>query len=91
MFNNGTLMVSAVAQRDTGTYTCTAQNGVDPPVSRDMQLVIAREWLRHRSGSCLIKMSSPSVIKSVVSCVFLSPLLASLRLNGFTENDRVYS
>ena len=71
MFNNGTLMVSAVTQRDTGTYTCTAQNGVDHPVSRDMQLVLAREWLRHPSGGCLIKMSSPSGKKSMVSCVFL--------------------
>ena len=43
LFNNGTLMVSTATQRDAGSYTCTAQNGVDTPVSRDMELIIARE------------------------------------------------
>ncbi|XP_076464722.1 protein amalgam-like [Babylonia areolata] len=43
VFNNGTLMVTAATERDAGTYKCTAQNGVDTPVFRDMQLVIAQK------------------------------------------------
>ncbi|XP_070180043.1 papilin-like isoform X2 [Littorina saxatilis] len=43
VFNNGTLMVTSVIERDTGNYKCTAENGVDSPVFREVQLLIARD------------------------------------------------
>ncbi|KAL8614574.1 hypothetical protein ACOMHN_066716 [Nucella lapillus] len=42
VFNNGTLLVSVVTERDAGSYTCTAQNGVDNPLSKHVELVIAQ-------------------------------------------------
>ncbi|KAK7505592.1 hypothetical protein BaRGS_00003337, partial [Batillaria attramentaria] len=40
VFNNGTLVVTGMTAQDTGNYKCTAENGVDTPVSRNMKLVI---------------------------------------------------
>lgn len=43
--SNGDLQIVQVHQSDSGTYVCVADNGLAPPVERDVELTVSGEIL----------------------------------------------